>query len=72
MAGRHDLTDAQWAVLELLPPAGRQAGSTADMDQAAVDRWDPVADPGGRAVAGRAGTVRVLVGGLRAVSALAA
>jgi hypothetical protein len=43
VTGRFDLTDAQWAVLEPLLPAGAKPGRPADMDQTAAYRWDSVA-----------------------------
>src|SRR5437762_9965498 len=42
------------------------------MDPAAAHRRDPVAGPGGCAVAGRAGLLRLLAGGVWLVSTLAA
>lgn len=51
VTGRADLTDAQWAVLEPLPPVGSKTGRPAEMEQAAAHRWDSVADTGGRTVA---------------------
>ena len=54
VARRHDLSDAQWAVLAVLLPVVSVRGRSAEVEQTAVDRRDPVADPGGGAVAGRA------------------
>src|SRR5439155_18109267 len=51
---------------------GEEAGPPAEVDQAAVDRWDPVAGSGGLAVAGRAAAVRALADGVRPAPALAA
>jgi hypothetical protein len=50
---------------------GHQAWSPAQVEQAAADRWDPLAGAGGRAVAGRARPLWAVAVGLRAVSALA-
>lgn len=69
---RHDLTDAQWAVLEPLLPKGAKVRTSAEVDETAAHRRDSVADPGRCAVAGRAGVLRVLVGGVRVVPPLAA
>src|SRR5262245_27099173 len=52
--------------------AGEEAGPAGDVAEAAADRRDPVAGPGRSAVAGRAGTVRALAVGVRAVPPLAA
>jgi hypothetical protein len=60
VAARADLTGGQWAVLEPLLPAISGVGPSAGVEQAAVDRRDPVADPRGRAVAGCTGLVRVV------------
>lgn len=71
VAGRHDLTDAQWAVLEPLLPTPASTRPSATLDQAATHQRDPVADPRRYPVARRAGRVRILVSGVCAVPALA-
>src|ERR1700704_33814 len=46
--------------------------SPAEVDETAAHRWDPVANPGRVAVAGRAWLLRTVGVGVRAVSVLAA
>ena len=72
VTGRADLTDAQWAVLEPLLPTRQEAGTSAEVDETAAHRRDPVAGAGRRAVAGRAGMLRAVADGLWAVPPLAA
>ena len=54
VAGRFDLTDAQWASGAVVA-APSQVGSAVVVDQTAADRRDPVAGPGRCTVAGHAG-----------------
>ena len=70
-AGRHDLADNEWNMLESLLPRG-SGGTAAEVEQAAADQRDPLADPGRVAVAGRPAGVRALAVGVRAVPPLAA
>src|SRR5438876_11801261 len=49
-----------------------EAGAPAEVDQTAVDRRDPVAGPGGLAMAGRAAAVWPVADGVWPVPALAA
>src|SRR5512133_1285946 len=52
--------------------ARQEAGAPADLDETAAHRRDPVADPGRRAVAGRAAGLRAVADGLWPVPPLAA
>src|ERR1700747_3173784 len=52
--------------------AGQEAGPPAGTDETAAHRRDPVADPDGRAVAGRAPGLRAVADGLWPVPPLAA
>src|SRR5437773_3721104 len=51
---------------------GHQVRPATEVEQAAADRRDPLADPDRGAVAGRAATVRAVADGVRVVPALAA
>src|SRR6266542_3923080 len=51
---------------------GQEVRPTAEVEQAAVDRRDPVAGPGGLALVGRAPTVRTLADRVRPVPPVAA
>jgi transposase len=71
-ARRHDLTDAQWAVLAPALPCCVGARSSAQVDQAAEHRRDRLAGPDRGAVAGRARGVSALADAVSVVSLLAA
>jgi hypothetical protein len=72
VTGRADLNDAQRVVLEPLLPKGKRPRRPAEVDQAAADRWDPLAGAGWRAVARRSTSLWLVAGGVWVVLSLAA
>ncbi len=71
-AGRHDLADDEWRVLEPLLPAGKRPGRPPKWSRRRLIggiRWRT---PGRVAVAGRPAVLRPLAVGIRAVPPLAA
>jgi hypothetical protein len=72
--GRADLTDAQWARLAPLLPKAMKAGRPTEVYEVyetADHRWNPMANPCRRALAGRPGPIWTLTDRLWLVPPLA-